>query len=33
MKKAIEDFKAHNEELRKASTGAQTFGGYDAYAW
>ena len=26
--KAIEDFKAHNEELRKASTGAQTFGGY-----
>lgn len=25
---AIEDFKKHNEELRKASTGAQTFGGY-----
>ncbi|WP_243281375.1 ABC transporter ATP-binding protein [Clostridium sp. D53t1_180928_C8] len=25
---AIEDFKNHNEELRKASTGAQTFGGY-----
>lgn len=25
---AIEDFRKHNEELRKASTGAQTFGGY-----
>lgn len=25
---AIEDFKKHNEELRKASTGAQTFSGY-----
>lgn len=25
---AIEDFKKHNEELRLASTGAQTFGGY-----
>ncbi len=25
---AIEDFKKHNEELRVASTGAQTFGGY-----
>ena len=25
---AIEDFKKHNEELRKASTGAQTFGSY-----
>ena len=25
---AIEDFKKYNEELRKASTGAQTFGGY-----
>ena len=25
---AIEDFKKHNEELRKSSTGAQTFGGY-----
>ena len=25
--KAIEDFKKHNEELRKASTGAQTFAG------
>lgn len=23
---AIEDFKKHNEELRVASTGAQTFG-------
>ncbi|MBC5629666.1 ABC transporter ATP-binding protein [Clostridium sp. NSJ-6] len=26
--KAIEDFKKHNEELRKASTGAQTFAGF-----
>ena len=26
--KAIEDFKKHNEDLRKASTGAQTFAGY-----
>ena len=26
--KAIEDFKKYNEELRKASTGAQTFAGY-----
>ena len=26
--KAIEDFRVHNEELRKASTGAQTFGGF-----
>ena len=26
--KAIEDFKKHNEELREASTGAQTFGGF-----
>ena len=25
---AIEDFKKHNEDLRKASTGAQTFAGY-----
>lgn len=25
---AIEGFKKHNEDLRKASTGAQTFGGY-----
>lgn len=26
--KAIEDFKKHNEDLRKASTGAQTFAGF-----